>query len=233
MLLPIPRHLCKDRHNGCNQAFFSPDGQRIPYVRGNAPEVGKYSILAASPKGNDETVLQVRSNEIGLPMSLAWSPTADEIAYSNRDLGEGGIGMIDILDVGTGKSHRLVTFKDKAAVEIYWSPDGRTLFAKYLQSGANFAWGQIGFLRGAGENIEPITRDTNMYETLTLSADAKTLATVQERSYATISVLSKVGREFEAPRTLLTQAKQFNSLSALLGGASLSATASAGVLNTG
>ena len=124
--------------------------------------------------------------------------------------------MIDILNVGTGKSHRLATFKDKAAVEIYWSPDGRTLFAKYLQSAWNFTWGQIGFLRGAGENIEPITRDTNMYQTLTLSADAKTLATVQERSYATISVLSKVGREFEAPRTLLTQAKQFNSLSALL-----------------
>ena len=194
---------------------FSPDGQRIAYVRGNAPEVGKYSILTASPKGNDETVLQVRSNETGLPMSLAWSPRADEIAYSNRDLGEGGIGMIDVLNVGTGKSHRLVTFKDKAAVEIYWSPDGRTLFAKYLQSVANVAWGQIGFLRGGGENIEPITRDTNMYETLTLSADAKTLATVQERSYATISVLSKVGREFEAPRTLLTQAKQFNSWSAL------------------
>jgi Tol biopolymer transport system component/tRNA A-37 threonylcarbamoyl transferase component Bud32 len=195
---------------------FSPDGQRIAYVRGNAPEVGKYSILATSPKGNDETVLQVRPDEIGLPVSLAWSPRADEIAYSLQDIGEGGIGMIDILDVGTGKSHRLVTFKDKAAFEIHWSPDGRTLFARYLQTGANPAWSQIGFLRGAGENIEPITRDTNMYETLTLSTDGRTLATVQERSYATISVLSGVGREFGEPRTLLSPAKQLDSFSAVL-----------------
>jgi len=194
---------------------FSPDGQRIAYVRGN-PNVGKYSILGASPKGNDETVLQVRSDEIGLPVSLAWSPRADEIAYSLQDLGQGGIGMIDVLDVGTGKSHRLVTFKDKAALEIHWSPEGPTLFANYLQTGANAAWGQIGFLRGAGENIEPITRDTNTYETLTLSADGRTLATVQEKSYATISLLSKVGRAFGEPRTLLSQAKQFGTSSAVL-----------------
>jgi Tol biopolymer transport system component/predicted Ser/Thr protein kinase len=191
---------------------FSPDGQRISYVRGHSPDVGKYSILGASPKGNDETVLQVRPDEFGPPVSLAWSPRADEIAYSLLDLGVGG-GMIDILDVGTGKSHHLVTFKDKAALEIHWSPDGRTLFTNFAQSGANGSWGQIGFLRGAGENIEPITRDTNTYETLTLSADAKTLATIQKRSYATISVLSKVGREFEAPRTLLSQAKQFDTSS--------------------
>ncbi len=194
---------------------FSPDGQRISYVRAHAPDVGKYSILGASPKGNDETILQVRSDEVGPPVSLAWSPRADEIAYSLLDLGVGG-GMIDILDVGTGKSHHLVTFKDKAALEIHWSPDGRTLFTNFLQTGANASWGQIGFLRGAGENIEPITRDTNTYETLTLSADGKTLATIQKRSYATISVLSKVGREFGEPRTLLSQAKQFDESSAVL-----------------
>jgi len=196
---------------------FSPDGQRISYVRAHAPDVGKYSILGASPKGNDETVLQVRSDEIGPPVSLAWSPRADEIAYSFLDLGVGG-GMIDILDVGTGKSHHLVTFKDKAAFEIHWSLDGRTLFTNFLQTGANAGWGQgqIGFLLGAGENIEPITRDTNTYETLTLSADEKSLATIQKRSYATISVLSKVGREFGDPRTLLSQAKQFDESSAVL-----------------
>jgi hypothetical protein len=133
--------------------------------------VGKYSILGASPKGNDETILQVRSDEVGPPVSLAWSPRADEIAYSNRDLGEGGIGMIDVLNVGTGKSHRLVTFKDKAAVEIYWSPDGRTLFAKYMQSVANVA-GQIGFLRGAERTLSQ-SRGTQTCTTLTLSADAK------------------------------------------------------------
>jgi eukaryotic-like serine/threonine-protein kinase len=84
------------------------------------------------------------------------------------------------------------------------------------QTEANLAWSQIGFLRGAGENIEPITRDTNTYETLTLSADGRTLATVQERSYATISVFSKVGREFGEARTLLSQAKQFDTSSAVL-----------------
>ncbi len=192
---------------------FSPDGQRIAYIRVNHPEVGKYSILTASSEGTDERVLQVRSEDT--PVSLAWSPTADEIAYSLLNIGEGGIGVIDILDVRTGKSHRLVTFKDKGASEIYWSPNGRTLFANYMQSGTNTEWSQIGFLQDTGRDIEPITRDTSIYETLTLSADGRTLATVQERSYAVISVLSKVGVGFGEPRTLLSQAKEFNWASAL------------------
>jgi len=195
---------------------FSPNGQRIAYVRSNEPEVGKYSILTASSEGTDETVLQVRSNDFGPPGSLAWSPRTDEIAYSLLNLAEGGSGVIDILAVHTGKSHRLVSFKDKGAFEIHWSPDGRTLFANYMQSGGSPDWSQIGFLQDTGRNIEPITRDTNMYETLTLSADGRTLATVQERSFATISVLSKAGREFGEPRTLLAQAKEFNWGSALL-----------------
>ena len=195
---------------------FSPNGQRIAYVRSNDPEVGKYSILTASSEGTNESVLQVRSNDMGPPVSLAWSPRTDEIAYSLVNLGEGGSGVIDILDILTGKSHHLVTFKDKGAFEIHWSPDGRTLFANYMQSGGSPDWSQIGFLQDTGRNIEPITRDTSVYETLTLSADGRTLATVQERSFATVSVLSKVGREFTKPRTLLTQAKEFNWGSALV-----------------
>jgi len=192
---------------------FSPDAQRIAYIRVNAPEEGKYSIFAASLEGNEETVLQVFDS--GDPVSLAWSPKANEIAYSLLNLGEGGIGVIDILEVGTAKSHRFATFKDKGAFEMQWSPDGRTLFARYVQTGANFARTQIGFLQGTGGNIEPVTRDTNTYTTLTLSADGRTLATVQARSYATISVLSKAEREFTEPRPLLSQSREYDDASSL------------------
>ena len=192
---------------------FSADGQHIAYVRQNDPEVGKYRILTASLEGENETVLQIGALS-ETPNFLAWSPRGDEISYSLY-LAEQGLGAIDMLDVGSGKSHRLVTFKDKFLDAIQWSPDGRALFAVYRQTGANFSRGQIGFLRSTGGDIEPITRDTNRYTTLTLSADGKTLATVVARSYATISILSDAGREFVEPRPLLSQSNEFDDWSVL------------------
>jgi serine/threonine protein kinase len=186
---------------------FSPDGLRIAYARVHDPEVGKYRILTASLEGNNETILQIKSAASELPGSLAWSPRDNEIYYSVHLL-EQGLAAIDILDVGTGKSHRFVTFKGKFPNEIHWSPDGHAVFANYVQTGSSL--GQIGFLQGTGGDIEPITRDTNQYATLTLSADGRTLATVQARSNATISVLSKAGREFGEPRPLLSQSNEFN-----------------------
>jgi serine/threonine protein kinase len=206
---------------------FSPDGQRIAYVRQNDPEVRKYRILTASLEGNSERILQIGSASEA-PSFLSWSPSSDEIFYTLYSA-EQGLGAIDILHVGSGKSHRFVTFKGKFPSEIHWSPDGHTLFANYSQTGSDFNKGQVGFLRSTGGDIEPITRETNRYTTLTTSADGKTLATVLARSYATVSVLSKAGREFGEPRPLLSQANEFNDWSGL----SFSADGNLLVNNTG
>jgi eukaryotic-like serine/threonine-protein kinase len=196
---------------------FSPDRQHIAYFRKNDPEVGKYSLLTASLEGNNETVLQVKSLASEYFSDLAWSPRGDEIFYSLTNGGVlGEAGGINIFDVGTGKSHRFVTFKDKEPHDIRWSPDGRTLFAVFLQAGVNAVRGtQIGFLLATGGDIEPITRGTHGYSSMTVSADGRTLAAVQSRSYATISVLSKAGREFGEPRRLLPQSNEFGDPSSL------------------
>jgi eukaryotic-like serine/threonine-protein kinase len=200
---------------------FSPDGQRIAFVRGNDPEVGKYRVITASSEGNDEKVVQIGDLSEN-PFFLAWSPRRNEISYSTFSF-ELGLAAVRILDVTTGKSHPFVTFKDRFSVgsgggfpnQIQWSPDGHNLFTNYQQTGANWNGGQIGFIRGTGGNIEPITRDTNRYATLTLSRDGKTLATVLARSYATISVLSRTGQVFGEPRPLFTQSNEFDNLSGL------------------
>ena len=181
---------------------LSPDGQHIAYVRADDPEVGKYRIHTASLDGNDEMASQARSN-LEYTDSFAWSPKGDEIFYSLGD-------AIDVLDVGTGKSRHFASFKDKFTGEIRWSTDGRALFASYRERSANGSWGQIGFIPTTGGDIEPITRDANTYWGLSLSADGKTLTTIQFRSNATISLLSKVGHQFGEPRQLLSQANEFH-----------------------
>jgi Tol biopolymer transport system component len=194
---------------------FSPDGQHIAYIRTNDPEVGKYSILTASLEGDNETVLQTRSAG-DVPFSLAWSPSGSELAYSVRGHEQELFATIEILNFRTGKSHRLAIPKGKYPWDIRWSPDGQTLFARYTQMGVNFHRSQIGFVRITGGDIEPITRDANNYWAHTLSADGETIATVQGRSYATISVLSKVGREFKELRSLPSRVNEFDPWSSVL-----------------
>jgi serine/threonine protein kinase len=200
---------------------FSPDGKHIAYRRNNDPEVGKYRILTASLEGNDERVLKIGPISEN-SLFLAWSPKRDEIFYSLYST-EQRLAAIGILDVDTGKSRPFTTFKDRFPVglgggfpnQIQWSPDGRNLFTNYEQTGANWYKGQIGFVPSTGGNIEPITRDANGYETLTLSGDGRTLATVLKRTYGTISVLSHRGRGFGEPRPLLSQSNEFGDSSAL------------------
>jgi eukaryotic-like serine/threonine-protein kinase len=195
---------------------FSPDGRHIAYSRQNSPELGKFTILVASPEGGSETVLHTEAS--ATPYTLAWSADGDSIFYS-RYLVDQGFGAIDALDVRTAKAHRFATLEAQFPYEIHWSTDGRTLFTNYGQTGSDRLRGQIGFLRDTGKDIEPITRDTNRYRTLSLSADGKTIATVLTRSYATISMLSKAGHEFGEPRTLLAQTNEFDFWSYLSWGA--------------
>ena len=181
---------------------FSPDGQRIAYARGNDPEVGKYRLLMASMDGSGERVLQI-GPALELPQHLAWSPNGNEITYSLY-LPEQGLGAIDIFDIRAGKAHRFVTLKSKFPSELKWSPDGRTLFVMYGQRGTNFR-GQIGFFT-AGGDIDPITRDTNGYDTLTLSGDGRTLATVLTKRFANIYILTAAGNDSGKAKPLLSQA---------------------------
>jgi Tol biopolymer transport system component/predicted Ser/Thr protein kinase len=201
-----PRMVIHGMYLGFGTDFaLSPDGRRIAYLRAPDPEVGKWRIYTASLDGNNETVLRTGSLASEAPRSLAWSPTGEEIACGLATLTGQQTGAIDILDVGTGKARRLSTFKDKMPWEIRWSPDGRTLFARYAETGAAPTLGQIGFLPSTGGDIEPITRDTNTYKSFTLSADGRTLAAVQRRTYVMLSVVSQAGGGFGEPRTILSE----------------------------
>jgi serine/threonine protein kinase len=175
-------------HDVDSDITFSPDGRRIAYVRANDPEMGKYRLLTATLDGNDEKVLQIGSAEDQV-LHPAWSPSGRQIAYRVRQPGSALTG-IDVFDVESGKSHRFAVFQDKIVLPLKWSPDGRGIFFNYYPRGLG---GQIGWLPGTGEGFRPITRDTNNYYTLTISADGRTLATVQTKSTQNVYLLPGTG----------------------------------------
>ena len=187
---------------------FSPDGKRIAYSKLDVPEMGKYSILTASADGSDEKVLRTGSLASDAVWSLAWSPKDDAI-YCALFLRDQAKDAIDRIELATGSVRRLTT-SEKLPNVMQWSPDGQTLFVNYAEKGGSGTNGQIGYLRSSGGAMEPITRDTNTYSTLTISHDGKTLASVLTRSYAMVSMLSKSGTDFGDAQTLLSQSNDYD-----------------------
>jgi hypothetical protein len=88
---------------------------------------------------------------------------------------------------------------------VKWLPDGRGLLLSYQQAGPTFTKAQIGFISASGGPIQPVTRDTNRYATLTLSADGKILATVQMKGTQNIYLLPGAGSQVTEPKPLLAQ----------------------------
>jgi len=187
-----PQLLLRDLDTGIT---FSPDGHRIAYARANDPEVGKYRLLTANSDGSDETILQIAANGAGaLPRSMAWSPDGKKITYTLFTLGD-VLGTIKSFDVAGKQAEPLASFKNELMFEVVWLPGGQWLLARYNQKGPSYVRSQIGMVSHSGGQIQPVTRDANEYDTLTLSADGKTAATVQVRTAYSLSLLPGAGTQ--------------------------------------
>jgi eukaryotic-like serine/threonine-protein kinase len=170
---------------------FSPDGKSIAYARDNDPDVGKYRLLSADINGNHEKILQITEMQPTGPSFLAWSPDGQQLALDLIQPDDKSLGGIDLFEVNSGKRKRFATFPDRLAAEVKWISNG--LLVLYQQAGSQFNRLQIGFVSLDDPAIRPITRDTNSYGTLTVSADGKTVASVQQKLTRSLDILPATG----------------------------------------
>ena len=168
---------------------FSPDGTRMAYFRANDPETGKVWLLSSKLDGSDEKILHVEPLTF-LPRWVVWSPDGKQLAYPNNP--HGAFGAVSLFTVDSGQIKTL-TFPDKEITAIQWSTAGDGLFVTYRKKGPDLARIQIGFISLSDGQVQPISHDTNTYSTLTLSADGKTLATVQQKAVSSFYVVPAAG----------------------------------------
>jgi Tol biopolymer transport system component len=174
-----------------SNAAFSPDGERIAYYRDNNPEVGKFQLLVANSDGTEEKMVA------GGPVDavhdfVAWLPDGKRIALTDATEAP---GPIQLMDVASGKTKDFGGIKGFVFYKSVWLPDGRGLFVQYQDRRAGLSRNQIGFISYPSGRFHTITNDTNGYDTLTLSADAKILASAQVRRLFTLYAIPAAGTE--------------------------------------
>ena len=91
--------------------------------------------------------------------------------------------------------------------DLAWLPDSRGLITTYQPNATPCARSQLGFVSEPSGQFRPITRDTNNYQTLTVSADGRTLATVQQKTTQTFYLLPAAGFTGNPPNPAPAQIK--------------------------
>ena len=176
--------------------------------------MGKYRLLTASLDGGDETVLHIEPTTLQTT-SVAWSSDGKKIVFSSFGLGK-VIGSLRVFDVDTKKQATIAEFNDKGLAETRWLPGAQWLLVNYYPEAQMFTsgftdQGQLGLVSFASGEFRPVTRDTNNYSSLTVSANGKTAATVQVRTARDLDLLKSHGMQASSLPVLLAQAQDVHS----------------------
>ncbi len=165
---------------------FSPDGKKIVYETANYPKTGQYVITIRSlESGEEKRLTDGTMSEQG--NDPAWSPDGKTIVYDVSQPGNALSGL-EAVDVATGKSKLFMTADKLFFVRPLWMPDGKGLLV--LGQLPYAAQWQIFFVSYPDGKLTPVTRDTNSYVDLSLSADGRTAAAILRQAHLIQSVLA-------------------------------------------
>ena len=150
-----------------------------------SPDAGKFRVLTANGDGTSE--LDVCGwTHVGIPGGRRLVARRQTNRLCNPWHRTVHWVVIQIQDVASGKVKTLSRFNNVQLNDLAWLPDSRGLLATYQPNATLYARSQIALVSEPAGQFRPITRDTNNYQTITVSADGKTLATVRAKGYANV-----------------------------------------------
>ncbi len=160
---------------------FSPDGNQFVFGRANDPERGKFYVLVANADGSGERVVRVGSRAEGSRV-LAWSPDGKVIEGIVAAPSEESFNAIVSINPETGQQQIAARPPYIGFSEAAWLPDGKNLAVVFSTPETNFNRQQVGLVTLPGGDFRAITADANDYETLSVSSDGSTIATIMVQS---------------------------------------------------
>jgi serine/threonine protein kinase len=161
---------------------FIDGGQRVCFYRQDVP-AGTYQLLSANASGGEEQVLA--NGKKPFPTLAVCAPDGRSAVVENE------LGDVESLDFGSGSMRMLASSTALGGYldDMRWTPDGKGLFTTSWERN-DFA--PISFLSYPGGKLRRITNDLSVYSGISLTADAKTIATTQTDVNARFAELSVV-----------------------------------------
>jgi serine/threonine protein kinase/sugar lactone lactonase YvrE len=169
---------------------FSPDSKRLAFVR---PSGSESSLIVANIDGSNEQKVATRRlpdyfSQSGGP---AWSPDGNNIVCGAGSFSGDMSATIVSVPAGGGAEKPIVTHSWVSVSRVLWVGDGSGLIITAVPELVS-AGTQLWYVSYPEGNVRRITNDLNAYGTssLGLTADSKTIVTVQADKSAQIWVLA-------------------------------------------
>ncbi|MGI9165579.1 MAG: protein kinase domain-containing protein [Pyrinomonadaceae bacterium] len=155
---------------------FAPDGQRFAFVRElNSEET---ALMVANVNGGGEQILSTAKKPKFLSTSgPAWSPDGSVIACAaGMTAGNREMSVIGI-ELATGQERQVTDQKWQSIERVAWLSDGSGLVAPATETGSGPV--QIWSIPYPAGKARGITHDLNNYGDSSLTADSRSLVTIQ------------------------------------------------------
>jgi serine/threonine protein kinase len=172
---------------------FSPDGSRISYVRVTGDK-DRVDLLTNNTEGTDEHVISTRKmREMYFPLSrLAWSADSKSIILAARAGQERSI-LVEVPIAG-GPEKVLTTPDWTWVADPIWLADHSGLVFTASEPGSNSA--QLWQLPYPAGEARRITNDPNSYQSVSLSADSRTIIAGKHETTSNLWVAPQGKAEF-------------------------------------
>ena len=157
---------------------FSPEGNRIAFIRNDNAATGEDQLIVANADGSNESKLAARKGDAFFPASgSSWSPDGKLIACPAGAYAGGFHLTVVTVDAQTGEQKVITTRKFIDLGRVSWLSDGSGVLVNAMEIGATQS--QIWLIPYPMGEAQRITNTLNDYGGTSLTADSRSLVTVQ------------------------------------------------------